>query len=106
MHRFFELHSHARQIIALVENLTTNILSGALSKDPKFFMNINCMHVRHIPEYVSSVWNLGYITDTVLLEIIQRLWTKAIGGMCDLPYSQRMGQRFYNRLLKADLILL
>ena len=75
----------------MVGNLSTNLLSYTLSRDPDFLMNIYCIHVRPILEYASPVWNLGFITDTVLLERIQRRWTKAIiAGMSDLPYSQRL----------------
>ena len=108
--RSLKFHSHIRRRTAMVGNLTTNLLSCTLSRDSEFLMNIYCMHVRPILEYASPVWNLGYITDTVLLERIQRRWTKAIAGMSDLPYSQRLERldlfSFKGRLLRADLILL
>ena len=66
--RSLKFHSHIRRTTAIVGNLTTNLLSCTLSRDLEILMIIYCMHVRPILECASPILELGYITDTVLLD--------------------------------------
>ena len=61
-------------------------------------------------EYASSLWNTGYIGDLILLERVQKRWTKSIFGLEELPYYQRLElldlYSIKGRLLRSDLILM
>ena len=61
-------------------------------------------------EYCSPLWNLEYLTDTRMLEAIQRRWTKQIDAYENLDYDTRLRQlglfSLEGRRLRADLIKL
>ena len=66
-------------------------------------------HVRPKLEYVSSLWNMGYLGYLWLLKRAQRRFTRAVPGMADVPYGKRLKMlvlfSFKGRLLRTDLIL-
>ena len=66
-------------------------------------------HIRPLLEFSSPVWHTGYIEDMKLLESIQRRWTKAIDGLSELSYAERLAHldlfSVQGRLVRADLIL-
>ena len=72
-------------------------------------MNIYTTYVRPQMEYASCLWNVGYVGDLQLLERVQRRWTRAVEGLSDLPYSERLNRLnlfiLQGRLLRADLVL-
>ena len=108
--RSLKFHSHIRQKVAFVNNLTTNLFSSTISRDPDFLMNVYTMYIRPLIEYASPIWNLGYLTDNRLLERVQRRWTREVDGFSDVPYDERLERldlfSVQGRLLRADLILL
>ena len=65
-------------------------------------------HVRPLLEYVSCLWCTGYIEDLCKLEHIQRKWTKAVDGLHDMSYMERLRElklfSVHGWLLRADLI--
>ena len=65
-------------------------------------------HIRPLLEYCSPLWNLEYLTDTRMLESVQRRWTKQIDGCENLDYDRRLRQlglfSLQGRRLRADLI--
>ena len=65
--------------------------------------------VRPQLEYCSSLWNLGYVGDVRLLERVQRRWTRAVLGLENATYAERLKQlglfSIQGRLLRNDLIL-
>ena len=107
--RNLKFHIHIRKKVGMVGGLTTNLLSCTLSRDADFLMNIYKSHIRPVLDYASPLWNMQYIGDTKLLERIQRRWTKAVSGLSDLPYSERLRRldlfSYQGRLLRSDLIL-
>ena len=107
--RSLKFHSHITRIVASINGLTSNLLGCTLSRDPKFLMNIYTSHIRPKLEYASSLWNVEYLGDLRLLERIQRRWTRAVSGMADVPYGERLKMldlfSFKGRLLRTDLIL-
>ena len=72
-------------------------------------MNIYKSYIRPQLEYCSQLWNLGYIGDTKSLERVQKRWTKAVYGLEELPYPDRLRRlnlfSFQGRLLRGDMIL-
>ena len=106
--RSLKYHCHIRRKVAMVGALTTNLLSCTLSRSPQFLMNVYTMHVRPLLEYGSPIWNMGYVTDIRLLERIQRRWTRAVDGLSDVCYDERLRRldlfSVEGRLLRFDLI--
>ena len=104
-----KFHSHITRVVASMNGLTSNLLGCTLSRDPSFLMNVYTSHVRPNLEYASPLWNVGYLGDLRLLERIQRRWTRAVSGMTDVPYDERLRRldlfSFKGRLLRTDLIL-
>ena len=107
--RSLKFHAHIRQKVGMVSGLTTNLLSCTLNRDADFLMNIFKSHVRPILDYASPLWNLHYVGDVKLLERVQRRWTKAVTGLSDMSYYDRLRRldlfSYQGRLLRADLIL-
>ena len=107
--RSLKFHAHVKKAVAIAGGLTTNILSSTLCRDASFLMNIYTSHVRPKLEYGSSLWNVRYIGDLQLLERVQRRWTRAVEGLSDLSYNDRLRRldlfSFQGRLLRADLVL-
>ena len=104
-----KFHTHISNKVNIANALTTNILACTLCRDEMFLLNIYKSIIRPQLEYGSSLWNVGYICDTKLLERVQRRWTRAISGMEDLSYQERLRRlnlfSFQGRMLRADLIL-
>ena len=105
--RSLKFHEHIRQTANKCNGLTTNLLSSTLSRDAVFLMNIYTSHVRPLMEYCSCLWSVGYLGDMRLLERVQRRWTRAVAGLEDLSYSERLNRlnlfSFQGRLLRNDL---
>ena len=72
-------------------------------------MNLYTLHLRPLLEYASPLWNVGFLGDVRMLERLQRRWTRAVVGLEDLPYEERLQRldlfSFQGRLLRTDLIL-
>ena len=103
-----KFHEHVRSVATKCSGLSSNILNSTLCRAREFMVPIYISHIRPILEFGSSVWNLGYVEDTRLLENIQRRWTKKILDLENLPYSQRLEildlYSVKGRLLRADII--
>ena len=80
--------------IILAYMTETNLLSWTLSRDPKFHMSIYC---------IFPILNFRYINDIVLLERSQRRCTKAVAGLSEQPYSQRL-EKLHLFCLKGTLL--
>ena len=59
-------------------------------------------------DFGSTVWNVGYLGDSMLLESVQRRWTRRIADNSHLGYENRLKAlgivSIYGRLLRADII--
>ena len=107
--RNLKFHNHIRSRVNVAGALTTNLLSSTICREPDFILNVYISHIRPQLEYASSLWNLGYIGDSQMIEKIQRRWTKAVATVQHLTYSERLRNlnlfSMYGRMLRADLIL-
>lgn len=103
-----KFHIHVGRIIRFAAGLTTNLLDSTLCRDSDFLLNLYITHVRPKLEYGCQLWNVDYIGDMKLLERIQSRWTRAISGVAEMPYSDRLRRldlfSMKGRLLRADLI--
>ena len=65
-------------------------------------------YIRPIIYFFSNVWNVGYLGDVRLLEIVQRRWTREITDVNPLSYVERLKalelHSIFGSLLRADLI--
>ena len=103
-----KFHAHIRQVVGKAWGLANNLLRSTLCRSREFMCNLFITHIRPLLEFASPVWNTGYVGDSVLLESVQRRWTKHIDGLGDVEYGDRLrGLGLYSvkgRLLRADLI--
>ena len=103
-----KFHSHIRSVTSKAAGLSVNLLGATLCRSREFMVTLFISHIRPLLEFSSCVWNVGYVMDSVLLERVQRRWTKKIDGLEDLPYESRLRElNLYSikgRLLRADLI--
>ena len=102
-------HPHIRSIAAKASGMVSNFLKSTISRSRKFILSILKTHIRPLLEFSSPVWHTGYSEDSKLLESVQRRWTKAIEGLAELSYGERLDQldlfSVQGRLVRADLIL-
>ena len=65
-------------------------------------------HIRPLLDYCSTVWNVGYVGDSQIVENVQRRWTRSIDGMAGLDYGARLRRldlfSVKGRMLRSDLI--
>lgn len=103
-----KFHQHVANVVHKASGVALNILKATVNRDIDFMLPLFITYVRPLLEYASSVWNLGYAGDLRQLESVQRRWTKEIGGMRDMEYSQRLQLlNLYSvkgRLLRHDII--
>jgi hypothetical protein len=104
-----KFHRHIEEICGKVGGMATNFLKSTICRSSSFMMNILTSHLRPILEYASPLWNTGYLGDLILLESVQRRWTKIVEGLEDLPYGERLRVlklfSIKGRLWRADMIL-
>ena len=70
--RTLKFHTHISRNVAVLNGLTSNILSCTLSRDKDFLLNIYISDERLKLEYASCLWNVGYLGDVRLMERVQR----------------------------------
>ena len=101
-------HQHVREVVAKASGLASNILRSTVCREPDFMVTLFVTHIRPILDYCSSVWNVGYLGDSRLLEAVQRSWTRNIEGLAGLNYSARLESlglfSVKGRLVRSDLI--
>lgn len=79
-------------------------------KKPNFLSKIFCSYVRPILEYASEIWNPHLLKDIIILERVQKLFTRLIPGFQRFTYVERLEKlkmkTLEERRLIKDLILL
>ena len=88
--RNMKFHVHIKYRVAVAGALTSNIMNFTLCRKPEFLLNIYKAHVRPLLDYASPLWNINYISDTKLLERIQRKWTRCVEGLSEVPYASAL----------------
>ena len=78
-------------------------------RDKRFLCKLFCAYVRPLAEYAAPVWSPDDVKSSVLLENIQRRFTKRIAGISHLLYEERLRQlqlqSLQQRRNKFDLML-
>ena len=77
-------------------------------------MQVSLLHFLHHmwglfwTTYCFSLWNVGYLGDSQLLESVQGRWTKQVTSLTDVEYYERLLTlglfSTWGHLLRADLI--
>ncbi len=103
-----KFHNHIQTTARKAGGLANNLLTSTVNRDPSFMIPLFQTHVRPILDYASCVWNTGYIGDLMVLESVQRRWTKHISTVAHLQYHDRLKSlklfSIYGRLLRSDMI--
>ena len=100
---------HINTIVRKAITRDNLILKCFYSRDTHTLFRAFKVYVRPIVEYCSSAWSPHLVKDIILLESVQRKFTKRLTGMQNIPYLERLRQLNLERLdvrrLRADLIL-
>ena len=104
-----KFHKHIELTAAKAGGTAVNLLKSTVCRSPEFMLTILTAHLRPLLEYASPVWNTGYVGDLILLENVQRRWTKQVIGLDHLSYAERLTKldlySVKGRLWRADMIL-
>ena len=102
-------HPHVREIYGKASGVAQSILRGTVCRSPEFLMKAFLFHVRPILDFASVIWCTGYVGDMLLLESVQRRFTKRIEGFWNLSYGDRLLTldlfSIKGRLLRNDLVM-
>ena len=86
------------------------LLKAVDSRHPKLMKTMFVSYIRPILEYCSPVWSPKLKQDIVILEKVQRRFTKKVLGLYDCTYSERLNilglESLEYRRLKIDLIFM
>jgi len=97
----FEAYSKASRILAMIDRSIVYKNSGNLVRLYK-------SPVRPHLEYCTAAWSPHYVKDKVLLERIQRWFTRMIQGLKNLKYENRLRElnlwSLEDRRVRADLV--
>ena len=108
--RSLKFHEHIRRNVAAIGNLVTDLISSFVCRDPDFLVDLYTTHARPKFECTSHVWNTVYLSDSRLLESVQRRWTRCIQGFEHLHYYEKLRIldlfSFSGRLLRSEMIFL
>ena len=100
---------HINKIVKKSITRANLILKCFYSRDTSTLIKAFKVYVRPIIEYCSPAWSPHLVKDIILLESVQRKFTKRLPGMRNIPYSQRLKllnlERLDVRRLRADLML-
>jgi hypothetical protein len=85
------------------------ILKSFQSRDNFLLFKAFVVYVRPILEYCSNVWSPYKVSDIKKIESVQRLFTKRLRGLKDLPYPDRLkclnAESLEMRRIKCDLTM-
>ena len=101
-------HAHIRSIANKSRSLVNQLLRGTVCRSRKFMITLFISHIRPVMDFSARLWNVGYLSDTRMLEKVQRSWIGQTQGMDGLRYEDCIKElgvySVYGRLLRGDLI--
>ena len=104
-----KFHKHINNIVTKANQRKSLILRCFLSRNCHNLVRAFKVFVRPILEYASPTWSPSYIAQIILLESVQRDFTKRLIGCSNLTYHERLlllkMQSLEHRRLIADLIM-
>ena len=104
-----KFRNHISNIVSKANQCKSLILRSFLSRNPVNLIRAFKVYIRPLLEYASTTWSPSYITDILLLESVQRDFTKRVPGCFHLSYTERLASlklpTLEHRRLIADLIM-
>ena len=85
-----EFRKHISIIVSKANQRKSLIPRSFLSRNPANLIRAFKVYIRPLPEYASTIWLPSYITDILLLESVQRDFTKRVSGCSHLSYTERL----------------
>jgi hypothetical protein len=86
----FTFQPHVRAVALKAARLAGMVAKMFASHDRDFLVKLFCAYIRPVVEYASPVWSPKDVASCVLLENVQRRFTKRISGMSCLSYEERL----------------
>ena len=85
------------------------ILRCFQSRDSGLLMHAFITFVRPILQYCSVVWNPAFKKDIVMIEAVQRRFTKRLNGFSKISCEERLAslncESLYSRRVKCDFVM-
>ena len=101
--------NHIRNIVSKANQRKSLTLRCFLLRNPSNLSRAFKIYIRPLLEYSSTIWSPSYIAEIILIESVQRDFTKRIPGCTHLSYPERLSvlrlQSLEHRRLIADLIM-
>jgi len=82
--------AHIALIVSKAKQRSALLFRAFLTRDTKFLIIAFKAYILPIVEYCSIIWSPHTVKDTLLIESIQRNFTKRLPGLQSLPYSDRL----------------
>ena len=105
-----KFNKHINNIVNIANQRKSLILRCFLSRSGSNLLRAFKVYIRPILEYASTTWSPSYITEIILLERVQRVFTKRIPSCGNLSYHDRLSvlnlQSLEHRRLLADLVFI
>ena len=99
---------HIKEIVNKANRMVGMIKIGFTYLDKDMFMNLYPVLVRPLLEYCVQVWSPNKQKDIDLLEGVQRRATKAVPGLRNMTYDERLKKlgllRLEDRRIRGDMI--
>jgi len=107
--RDLKFSRHINNVVTRAYQRLAVLFRGFCTKDSKFLCLAYKVYIRPILEYCTQVWNPYLQKDIILLERVQRYFTRRIQGMNCFKYEERLRllklDRLELRRLKFDLVM-
>ena len=104
-----KFRKHISNIVSKANQRKFPILRSFLTRNPANLIRAFKVYIRPLLEYASTTWSPSFITDILLLESVQRDFTKRVPGCSHLSYTERLSflklPTLEHRRLMADLIM-
>ena len=104
-----KFRKHINNIVSKANQRKSLILRSFLSRNPANLIRAFKVYIRPLLQDASTTWSPSYITDILLLESVQRDFTKRVPGCSHLSYAERLSflklPTLEHRRLIADLIM-
>ena len=98
---------HIDKLCCKARSRSAMILKCFQSRDKLLLFRAFNVYVRPILEHCSNIWSPYKLTDIRKLESVQRLFTKKLNGLMDIPYPDRLkclnAESLEIRRIKFDL---
>ena len=100
---------HCSKLAHTASRIVNTIFCAFQNRQPGFLLQMYKVFVRSKLEYASQVWSPGHIKNILLIESVQRNFTKRLAGLGQLDYIERLIalnlEPLELRRIKADLVL-